>query len=98
MFKELNELYAIEWKKKFAWFPRRCEISNKLIWLRYGYHGVIHDLPNWYYESEWHDINEHILWELRGRPQLADYLSTSNLPAVQAFYFTLDELNKRKLK
>lgn len=29
-----------KWKLKFAWFPKRCDISNRLIWLETGYKGV----------------------------------------------------------
>lgn len=29
-----------KWKIEFAWFPKRCAISKKLIWLEYGYNGV----------------------------------------------------------
>lgn len=27
------------WVKKFAWTPKRCDQSKKLIWLTYGYCG-----------------------------------------------------------
>ena len=27
------------WELKFVWFPQRCEISKKLLWLTYEYRG-----------------------------------------------------------
>lgn len=29
------------WYLKFAWLPRRCEVSNKLIWLTRAYKGTV---------------------------------------------------------
>jgi len=29
-----------KWKLEFAWIPKRCAISKKLIWLETGYKGV----------------------------------------------------------
>lgn len=29
-----------EWTKKFAWLPKRCDRTRKLIWLTHGYNGT----------------------------------------------------------
>lgn len=56
------------WELKFSFWPRRCLISNKLIWLKYGYKGT----AMWtgpgtpVYEYQWHDITEHLIWKLKG--------------------------------
>lgn len=56
------------WEYKFAFFPKTCNISNKIIWFKYGYRG-----RNYYragdihidYKERWHRKNEHIGWLLR---------------------------------
>jgi hypothetical protein len=32
--------YKYFWKLKFVWCPRRCEVSNKLMWLEQAYKGT----------------------------------------------------------
>lgn len=59
----------VDWRKKFSWLPRRCTISDRLIWFRYGYFSITYYSHDWYYEVDWHDANEHILWELRNRKE-----------------------------
>jgi hypothetical protein len=55
------------WKLSFAFLPRRCAISNKRIWLKYGYEGI----ATTYYrgtadtETRWHDKIEHIIFQLK---------------------------------
>ena len=50
-----------EWTKEFAWMPHRCVISNRIIWLRFGYMGM----AMWtgpgepVYEYNWHTEKEH---------------------------------------
>ena len=52
---------------KFSLWPRRCSISNKLIWLQWGYRliaiwtGPGDDAV----ETRWHDKNEHLIWQLK---------------------------------
>ena len=56
------------WKKSFALWPRRCNISNRLIWLTYGYKGtVIWREPggNYVDEYKWHDAIEHSVFILK---------------------------------
>jgi len=52
----------------FAWMPKRCHISGKRIWLKYGYKltatwraGDIDFVS----EHRWHDRDSHILWRLK---------------------------------
>lgn len=60
--------YRAGWEYKFSFWPRRCLISNKLIWLKYGYKGT----AMWtgpgtpVYEYQWHDATEHLIWKLKG--------------------------------
>lgn len=28
------------WRHKFAWFPRRCDVSKKTIWMTMAYKGI----------------------------------------------------------
>lgn len=55
-----------DWLKVFAWIPRRCELSNKLIWLEHLYKGT----AMWtgpgepVYETRWHGHDEHLFWLL----------------------------------
>ena len=52
---------------KFAWFPKTCELTGKLIWLKYAYRLVIvYTGPSDpVYHSRWHDKNAHIMWLLK---------------------------------
>lgn len=33
-------LNRAKWKLKFAWWPHRCYLSNRQIWLELGYQGT----------------------------------------------------------
>ena len=52
---------------KFAWLPKKCNLSAKLIWLKYGYElSAMWTGPgNAVFEERWHDKNEHIIWKLK---------------------------------
>lgn len=44
---KITEIYAgfferATWEYRFTFLPQRCLISNKLIWLTYGYKGTFH--------------------------------------------------------
>jgi hypothetical protein len=56
------------WELSFAWFPHRCEITNKLIWLNYAYQGTrrIYGPGDPVVEERWHNKHEHLLWCLKG--------------------------------
>jgi hypothetical protein len=57
------------WKLSFAWFPHRCEMTNKIIFWKYGYRGI----ATWYgpdlpvTEVRWRDSHEHVLQLLKER-------------------------------
>lgn len=60
---------CLGWENKFAWFPEKCFISGKRIWLENAYRGtrIIHGLAG---ESpvvihRWHNEQEHIFWKLK---------------------------------
>ena len=52
---------------KFALLPQRCAISGKLIWLKNGYFYIRsaqwHGVP--LTDCRWHDVTEHIIWQLK---------------------------------
>lgn len=56
------------WRKRFIWKrPKKCELSNKLIWFRFAYEGVCmwtgpHDPVT---EFRYHLCNEHFYWKLK---------------------------------
>lgn len=51
----------------FAWRPHRCYLSNKLVWLKFGYRMTrmiaTDRAPR--YQTRWHDKDEHIIWQLK---------------------------------
>jgi hypothetical protein len=51
---------------KFAWLPKRCDISGERIWLKYGYRltRIITGPGESIFEYRWHDKNTHIMWKL----------------------------------
>lgn len=55
------------WEWKFAWFPNRCELSGKSIWLKYAYRGIcrIGDYMDPTY-IRWRTKEQHI-WKLMGQ-------------------------------
>jgi len=55
-------------KLKFAWLPKKCNISGKSIWLEYGYEltAIWRNADrDSIYEERWHDKHEHIIWKLK---------------------------------
>ncbi len=55
------------WKLKFAWFPVKCDLYEKVLWLCWAYEGT----ACWtgpgdpVYEYRWHDKIEHLVWTLK---------------------------------
>jgi len=51
---------------KFAWLPKRCVLTGKLIWLTYGYRitAMWSGPGESIFEHKWHDKNAHIIWKL----------------------------------
>jgi hypothetical protein len=52
---------------KFAWFPKTCELTGNLIWLKYAYSLIIiyTGASKPVIHSRWHDKNAHIMWLLK---------------------------------
>lgn len=72
---EKNQEEADDWfyrrclgaELKFCLWPRRCDISNRLIWFKRGYRliAILTGPGDDVVETRWHDKNEHILWQLK---------------------------------
>lgn len=58
------------WVQKFAWLPKRCCISNKLIWLKYGLCSTMQCKNKLHTESKhktlWVDPYEFVIESLKG--------------------------------
>lgn len=58
-----------KWKLAFVWWPSRCDITDKRLWLCMAYRGT----AMWtgpgdpVYETRWHEKNEHLIWEIKGK-------------------------------
>ena len=55
------------WRRKFALLPRRCDITNRIIWLEYAQCAE----PSWTTINDkeklkpiWHDEFEHLNWAI----------------------------------
>lgn len=58
-----------KWKLQFNIWPRRCRLSNKLLWLTYSYKGVrmITGPGESIFYNYYIEKSEFILWNLRGK-------------------------------
>jgi len=59
-----------EWRRRFALFPRRCSLSNRIIWLEYAQCAepswtVIGDSELRKIKPIWHCEREHLIWVLQ---------------------------------
>lgn len=56
------------WQYRFCWFPRKCHISGRPLWLKMAYCGTLGFAGPGEPEVEfrWHDMNEHLIWLLKG--------------------------------
>ena len=55
------------WTAKFAWWPHRCELTKRIIWLQYAYRGCVRWSDGWATpDYRWHDRHEHLIWTLKG--------------------------------
>jgi hypothetical protein len=59
---------CIGWQLQFAVWPRRCDITDRLIWLKVGYRGtaVLTGPGDSIVEHRWHDKMEHLIWKIKG--------------------------------
>jgi hypothetical protein len=54
-----------EWRLRYLWWPRRCDISGRRMWLEWAYQGVlIVRGPNYF--TRYHSTVEHVIWLLKG--------------------------------
>ena len=55
------------WVERFAWLPKRCELTHKWVWLRKVMMGTAMwgDPGDTIVEFRWHDAKEHIIWTLK---------------------------------
>jgi len=55
------------WRLKFLWWPRKCELSNRWMWLDFAYQGraVWTGPGESVFEDRWHNTTEHIIWKLK---------------------------------
>jgi len=57
------------WYKKFAWFPQRCVLSNRLLWCRFAYKGT----AMWtgpgdpIFEFRWADKDQYLMAKIKGK-------------------------------
>lgn len=56
------------WYKEFVWWPRRCWISNRWIWLTQAYQGVaIWTGPGTpMFEYHWVDRDQYLMEKIKG--------------------------------
>ncbi len=59
---------CVGWQLKFAWFPRRCYITKRIIWLERAYRGtgILTGPGEPIIEHRWHDKMEHLIWKIKG--------------------------------
>ena len=55
------------WVEKFAWWPRRCNITGQRLWFKKVMMGVaMYTGPgDPVFEFKWHEYKEHTLWLLK---------------------------------
>ena len=55
------------WALKFCWWPTRCEITGRRLWLCNAYLGeAVWTGPGEpVYEHRWHASTEHLIWQLK---------------------------------
>ena len=55
------------WALEFAWWPHRCELTRRIIWLQHAYRGCVKWSDGWATpDYRWHDRHEHLIWTLKG--------------------------------
>lgn len=55
------------WQLNFCWFPKRCHITKRFLWLKMAYCGtVMYTGPGEaVLDFRWHDMDEHLIWLLK---------------------------------
>jgi hypothetical protein len=59
---------CLGWELKFTIWPRRCDISNSIIWFNRAYRGtaMLTGPGESIIEHRWHDKNEHLIFKIKG--------------------------------
>ena len=59
---------CLGWELRFVWWPTKCYISKRRMWLERAYRGtsVLTGPGDTIYEYRWHDRHEHIVWKIKG--------------------------------
>jgi hypothetical protein len=59
---------CLGWELKFTIWPRRCDISNSIIWFKRAYRGtaMLTGPGETIVEQRWHDKNEHLIFKIKG--------------------------------
>ena len=59
---------CLGWQLRFALFPHRCDLTDRVIWLEYAYKGtsMLTGPGDPIIEHRWHDKAEHLIWKLKG--------------------------------
>jgi hypothetical protein len=66
-------LEHIKWRLQFLWWPQRCDISGRLMWLETAYRGVYSNHNNLtpitipVHVVKYHSTVEHLIWLLKGK-------------------------------
>lgn len=57
----------MQWQLRFMWLPKRCDITNKLLWLTHAYHGVrlINGPGDAIVIDYYHNRQEHLIWIMK---------------------------------
>lgn len=68
LYKYTDDLWAEEmwrqspvWRLQFVWWPRRCHLSGRLMWLETAYQHITSD------DRRYHSTVEHLIWMLKGK-------------------------------
>ena len=56
-----------KWALKFLLWPRRCELSKKILWLTYAYqgHAMWTGPGDPVHEYRWHGKDHHLIWIIK---------------------------------
>jgi hypothetical protein len=64
---QLFRARCLGWTYSFAWRPHRCELSRRIIWLRWAYRGTACHAcgDHFIYEHRWRNSIEHLVQVLK---------------------------------
>ena len=58
---------ARDWRLEFCWFPKRCFLSNQILWGKFAYHGqnILTGPGDPIVEDYWLEKNEFLIWQIK---------------------------------